>query len=367
MEIEATRAVRPEGRLDAAAGEELVADVTALARSGAPRLRVDLSAVTALDSRGIAALCRARRCAAERGVPLAVEGASGPVADFLAMARFDELLREPSAPSAGAPREGLLERLGAAALGRAASLRASWDLGLETIYWAAVAPLEGRSGWRWDRLAMELERVGTAGAPIVCLIAFLMGLIMAFQAAAQLRQFGADIFCADLVGVAITRELGPLMAAIVVAGRSGSAIAAELGTMVVGQEVDALVSMGIRPAPYLVVPKVLALAIALPCLAALADLVGVLGGFTIGVGVLGLGPGLYLEQTARAVLPLDVLTGLVKACVFGLIVAMVGCRQGLAVEGGAEGVGRATTSSVVQAIVWIIVADGLFTALFFYL
>lgn len=201
---------------------------------------------------------------------------------------------------------------------------------------------------------------------LVSLICFLVGMITALQSAYQLRQMGALSLIANLVGISVTRELAPLLAAIIVAGRFGSAIAAELGTMRVASEVDALEVMGIDPVRFLVVPRLVGLLIAMPCLTVFADLVGILGGFVVAVGLLDLGAGTYVSDTVDALELRDIFNGLVKAVVFAAIIGLVGCRQGLATRGGAEEVGRSTTSAVVRSIVLVIGAD-LFVTTWFYL
>jgi phospholipid/cholesterol/gamma-HCH transport system permease protein len=190
-------------------------------------------------------------------------------------------------------------------------------------------------------------------------------MIMALQSAYQLRAYGALDLVSSLVAVSISRELAPLLAAIIVAGRFGSSIAAELGTMRVSNEIDALEVMGIDPTSFLVVPRLVALLLTLPCLTIFADLIGILGGMFVGVGVLDLGLGAYLEDTVDSLVLQDIYTGLVKSVAFAAIIGLVGCHQGLATRGGAEQVGRATTSAVVRSIVLVIFADLFVTAWFF--
>ena len=191
-------------------------------------------------------------------------------------------------------------------------------------------------------------------------------MIMALQSAYQLRQLGAMDLVAGLVAISITRELAPLLVAIIVAGRFGSAIAAELGTMQVSQEIDALDVMGIDPVSFLVVPRLLALIASLPCLILFADVIGILGGQTVASGILGIGGDRYVALTLDALVLEDIYTGLVKGLAFAGIIGLVGCHQGLSTRGGAEEVGRSTTASVVRSIVLVIAAD-LFVTVLFYL
>jgi phospholipid/cholesterol/gamma-HCH transport system permease protein len=210
-----------------------------------------------------------------------------------------------------------------------------------------------------------MVRIGVESLPIVFLIAGSMGMIVALQAATQLRRVGATIYVADLVGISLTRELGPLMTAIIIAGRSGSAIAAELGTMKVSEEVDALTAIGLDPVEFLALPRIVAMGIMLPCLTVLADVVGIFGGVVVAWVSLGIPVGNYIQQTLRALLLKDIFSGLIKSWVFAGIIAGVGCYQGFRVEGGAEGVGKRTTTSVVESIFLIIAADLAFTLIFY--
>lgn len=237
-------------------------------------------------------------------------------------------------------------------------------MGIEVLWWMFVAPLKGK-GLRWRSAIEQMVRIGYDSVPIVATISFFVGLIMAMQSAYQLQRFGATIFVADLVAVSITRELGPLLTAIIIAGRSGSAIAAEIGTMKVSEEIDALRTMGFNPIKFLVVPRALAMMVVLPCLTILADLVGIFGGYLIGLFSLDIGTIRYYNQTANALVMKDLVTGLIKTEFFAVIIAAIGCYEGFMVEGGAEGVGKSTTASVVASIFLIITADVFFTVLFY--
>ncbi len=232
------------------------------------------------------------------------------------------------------------------------------------LYWLFIAPFRGQR-IRWGSSFVQMVRMGIDSLPIVGTIAFFVGLIIAMQAARQLEQFGATIYVADLVGVSITRELGPLITAILVAGRCGSAITAEIGSMKVAEELDALRTMALNPFGFLVVPRMLAMLIMLPCLTVIADILGMLGGLMLAVTSLNIPFIAYFNESMAAVLLADFLTGLIKSFFFGLIIVLVGAWEGFNVAGGAEGVGRSTTASVVSSIFLIILADLLFTALFY--
>jgi len=198
----------------------------------------------------------------------------------------------------------------------------------------------------------------------VAMICFLMGLILGFQSAVQLHQFGADIFIVDFVGLTICVELGPLMVAMICTGRAGSAFAAEIGTMKVSEEVDALVTMGLDPCRFLTLPKVLALVAAMPLLTVFGDLTGIAGGFVVGMAKLDIPFVAYFARTARVISPWHMAQGLIKSVVFALLVGAVGCLRGLRTEGGAQGVGGATTSAVVTGIFLIVLADTALTMVF---
>ena len=199
------------------------------------------------------------------------------------------------------------------------------------------------------------------------MICFLIGVIIALQASYTLDQFGANRYIADLVAVSALRELAPLMTAILIAGRCGSAITAEIGTMKVNEELDALEVMGVNPVKYLVAPKFLAMVTSVPAVTALAMFIMILGGWTSAVFVVGVEPVVYVEQTVNAVVEKDLVTGMIKSVFFGVAICWVGVYRGFQVSGGAEGVGRETTSSVVTSIFIIIVVDLVFTVLFYYL
>jgi len=217
---------------------------------------------------------------------------------------------------------------------------------------------------RWRDMLYYMDRTGSDAVPIVVMICFLMGLILGFQAAVQMHQFGADIYVADLVGLSIVMELGPLMVAMICTGRAGSSFAAEIGSMKVAEEVDALVTMGLDPNRFLVLPKVLALTAAMPLLTLFGDIAGIAGGFAVGMGQLGLPFVAYYSRTAQVISLWHIGQGLIKSVVFALLVSAVGCQRGLRAEGGAQGVGESTTSSVVSGIFLIVLADAVLTIVF---
>jgi len=218
----------------------------------------------------------------------------------------------------------------------------------------------GRARFRRVDLVEVIYECGAAALPIVTLISFLVGLILAFVGAVQLKQFGAQIYVADLVGIAMAREMGALMTAIIMSGRTGAAFAAQLGTMQVNEEIDALTTFGLSPMDFLVLPRMIALIVMMPLLAIYANLLGLLGGGVVGVGMLGLSVTEYVNETINGVHLGDFTVGLTKAAIFGILVAISGCMRGIQCGRSASSVGLAATSAVVTAIVFIIVTDGIF-------
>ena len=266
-----------------------------------------------------------------------------------------------------APTEDLsrVEEVGEQTLELMDAGRRLLDLIGELTYWLVIAPWRGK-GIKWDRTLEQITKIGIEGIPIVTFLSFLIGAVLALNSASQLRQFGAAIYIANLVGVSMTREMAPLITAIIIAGRSGAAITAELGTMVVSEEIDAMRTMALSPGRFLLLPRVLGLLCAVPCLTMLSNLAGIFGGYWIGVILLGLGSRNYLQQTAQALLISDLVAGMVKSVVFAFLIGLVSCYRGFYVQGGAEGVGTNTTASVVTSIVLCILADAVFTTIFFY-
>jgi len=235
---------------------------------------------------------------------------------------------------------------------------------VDTVRWLCIAPFRGK-GLRWRSAVEHFVEFGVRSVPIVGLICLLIGVIIALQASYTLEQWGANRFIANLVAVSALRELAPLMTAILITGRSGSAIAAEIGTMKVGEEIDALEVMGLNPIKYLVVPKFLAMLVAVPCITLVAMLIMVFGGWVASVFIVGVPSAVYVDQSVDALVQKDLFTGLVKSVFFAVAICWVGVYRGFQVEGGAEGVGRQTTSSVVTSIFLIIIVDLVFTVLFF--
>lgn len=238
---------------------------------------------------------------------------------------------------------------------------------VETVWWTVVAPVR-RKGKLRVRSAVEIfVEFGVNSLPIVGTICFLVGVIIALQSSYSLSKFGANRYIADLVAVGALRELAPLMAAILITGRSGSAITAEIGTMKVGEEIDALEVIGLNPIRFLVVPRFLAMVTAVPAVTLVAMFLMIFGGWASAVTVAGVSSGVYISETLGALAAKDLATGFTKSFFFGLAICWVGVYRGFEVEGGAEGVGRKTTSSVVTSIFLIILIDLVFTVLFYFI
>ena len=260
---------------------------------------------------------------------------------------------------------GLLQKVGERTLSGLAYVGSLAQLGTRALYFGFAHPLKGRP-LHPERAVHQAMAVGVEALPILSLITFFVGGIMALQSAYELQQFGALQAVASAVAIAMTRELGPLMTAILVIGRSGSAFAAEIGTMKVNQEVDALETMALHPVPFLVTPKMLAMLVMLPCLTTWADFMGVLGGLLFGVTSAGFSVASYFRATLDALFLRDVVTGLIKSVMFGAVITAVGCHEGFSTGGGAEQVGRSTTSAVVMSIFMVIVVDLVFTMIFYF-
>jgi phospholipid/cholesterol/gamma-HCH transport system permease protein len=232
---------------------------------------------------------------------------------------------------------------------------------IETLFWMVIPPL------RRKQLFDQIYKIGVSSLPIVFLTAMFTGMVLALQSAYQMQRISAQMYIASLVALSMTRELGPVLTALVVAGRVGAAITAEIGTMKVTEQIDALETLATNPIKYLVVPRFLALTLMLPLLTVYADFIGMLGGYIVGVFKLHISSNMYLDMTTNPLQLKDLYTGLFKSLIFAIIIAIVSCYEGFRTAGGAEGVGRSTTLSVVMSFILIIAADCIFTALFYFI
>jgi phospholipid/cholesterol/gamma-HCH transport system permease protein len=320
----------------------------------------DFCEVHAMDSAGLALLLVVQGYCRARGIVVRHQGGGANVTRFLG---FLDAAAPAVGPAEIHPREHWVARLGGALWENLLDAREMVSFSGSVV--TAMARLfTGARRFRWRETLYYVQMCGANAMPIISLISFLMGLTMAFQAAVQLRQFGANIFVADMLSLAFTRELGPILTAIILAGRSGSAFAAEIGTMKVNEEVDALTVMGFDITEFLVMPKIYALGLAGPLLACLSSWMGLAGGLVVGVIGLDLTVGSFMQEAYDILNLSDVLTGLVKGFAFSVLIAAVGCLRGLQTGQGADSVGRQTTSAVVSGLFLIIFADAIFTVIF---
>ncbi|HOW56940.1 MAG TPA: ABC transporter permease [Smithellaceae bacterium] len=324
---------------------------------------LDFSGITYFDSAAALAVIRVREETPDKKIKFSFVNLNEEIRDIFSVINNKGIARRPT--KAIKPREGILVQIGDTCflLGRD-FINMITFVG-ELIYALSYTIIHPRS-LRSKDVLFYMKRAGVDGLPIVGLISVLMGLIMAFMSFLQLKQIGANIYVPSLVSFAMVKELGPLMTAILVAGRSGSAFAAEIGTMVVNEEVDALKTMGFDPIRFIAVPKVLAAMLVVPLLTLYADLFGVFGGLIVGVTGLDLTFNTYIVQSMKTIKVFDVVTSLIKAAVFAALIAGIGCQRGFQVRSGAQDVGKYTTSAVVSAIFMIVVADSIFAIMLHY-
>lgn len=326
------------------------------------RIRIDLSEVRHIDTGGAWLLQRIMLTLEQRQQSVDIRGLSAEARGLLELVR-DTAMTPESAPHPH--HSGVFEDLGRSSLEHARQgMGLLAFIGEMAGVW--LGQLRRPTRIRWREIAHELGEAGYKALGIVGLLSFLLGVVIAYQGGVQLRQYAASLFVADLVGLSMVRELAPLITAIIVAGRSGSAYTAQIGTMQVTEEVDALRSMGIAPVELLVLPKLLALIIALPLLTVYADIMGCLGGMVMASVQLDVGFSSYIDRLSVAVNVESYLVGIGKAPVFAAIIVTLGCYQGFQVVGSAESVGRRTTLSVVQSIMAVIVIDAAFSVAFSY-
>ena len=353
------------GRIGLAGFNALLSGIKAFfAEYNPDKLTVDFSQVEYFDSSGALFLVQLEDEAAARSVPFTIRNISAQQQQMLSLVDR-KALHAPSLSTRERPLS-LLEQLGNE------TMNVLRDLYEVILFWGELVYEVGSSirhpgKIRWNDVISCMKKVGVDGLPIVALISFLLGLIMAFMSALQLKQFGANIYVASLVAIAMVRELGPIITAIIVAGRSGSAFAAEIGTMKVNEEVDALITMGFNPTRFLAIPKLFAAVFVVPILTGFSNVFAVLGGLVVGLAGLDLTIYTYMNETIDAIDMTDVMSGLSKSIVFAAFIAAIGCQRGFKVSGGAEAVGNATTSAVVSAIFLIIVIDSTFAIIFHYI
>jgi phospholipid/cholesterol/gamma-HCH transport system permease protein len=332
-----------------------------LERSPAPRRVVfETGALGEWDSSLVAFVTEVMELCLARGVAVDPSGLPRGLKRLVELAEAVPEKKDARSASSGA---SLPERVGAATIRYFESI-AGFLAFLGSVTIALGRFFAGRARYRRVDLMVAIQDCGANAFGIVTLISFLVGTILAFMGAVQLEQFGASIYVADLVGIGMSRDMGAMMTAIIMAGRTGAAFAAQLGTMKVTQEIDALTTMGISPMEFLVLPRVIALILMMPLLCFYSDLMGVLGGAAVGSGMLGLSFTTYFRETLHAVTLTDVLGGVFKSSVYGVIIAISGCLRGFQCGNNSSAVGDAATSAVVTGIVFIVVACGAFAMVF---
>ncbi|MDD2338025.1 MAG: MlaE family lipid ABC transporter permease subunit [Geobacteraceae bacterium] len=327
-------------------------------------LTINLAGVNYLDSAGALALLEMDQYSEHAAIPCSYENMSKEIRGILSLIDRSAVMTPP--PPLKKPSDMLLEQVGEASLTVSRDFVSLLTF-LGDMLVALVQSILTPRSVRWRDVLFYVKRAGQDGLPIVALLSFLLGMIIAFMSSLQLKQFGANLYVASLVSFGMVRELGPIITAIIFAGRSGSAFAAEIGTMMVNEEVDALVTMGFNPTRFLALPKVLAAMLVVPLLTLYADLFGILGGMTVGVLGFDLTVFTFTTQTIKSISIFDIISSLFKTVVFAILIAGIGCQRGFRVRGGAEAVGKYTTSAVVAGLFLIIVADSLFAIIFYYI
>jgi phospholipid/cholesterol/gamma-HCH transport system permease protein len=334
-------------------------DLRAQTKDVTGAVQFDLRGVHAADGAVMALIVELRTELATRGVKAELVAANDSVETIVNLYSGHDgiakiVKRKP---------EGTVEQVGRAVVSIREEAKGILDF-FGSMVLAGITLVRHPRAGHWKEVAPLMEKTGADAVPIVILINFLVGFVMAFQSAKQLKMFGANIYVADLVGISLTRELAPLMTAIIVCGRSGAAFAAEIGSMKVNEEVDALRTLGLTPFGWLVVPRIAALILVVPLLTLLADFIGITGGLMVGITDLDLTSQGYIIETLKSVQGLDVVSGLLKSVVFAIAIALISCQQGFAASGGAEGVGKRTTSTVVTSLFALVMIDAIFTVIF---
>ena len=336
--------------------------VAALGPGPAAQVRFDLSELERADTAGVFLLRAAARRFEEEGADVAFEGIAERIRPLFDLVAGNEGRAPPQAPWSN-PLTAAVERLGRTTVSGARELAALVGF-IGEVTLTAV-----RNSWRPRRyrivsLTNQIERAGLNAIPIILLMTFLIGIVIAYQGSVQLRRLGFEILTIDMLAITVLRELGVLLTAIMIAGRSGSAFTAEIGTMKVSEEVAAMQALGLDPVEVLVLPRIIALVIVLPILTVLADVIGLLGGAAMAVVSMNINTTQFMVRLAEAATPAHFMVGLVKAPFFAFIIGIVGCYEGLRVSGGAESVGLMTTRAVVLSIFLVIIADAAFSIMF---
>ena len=351
-------------RLDVSNASPLTKEFNILLRTHKPdNLIIDLDKLNYLDDYGVSVLVGLKKAMGNRRGNFSLANISEQVNEILTMHRFNELGQQPT--SVLKTSQNFFTNLGSSTFNIGSEVRFMLMFLGDTCF-SLLTFLRHPGSLRFNDTVENMKRVGLDALPIVGLISFLLGLIMAFMSSVQLQQFGANIYVASLVSISMTRELGPIMTAIIVAGRSGSSFAAEIGTMKISEEVDALSTMNINPNFFLVLPRMFAAFLVMPVLTLFSDLFAIAGGLLVGVTMLDLTVSGYTNQTINSLTLFDVFWGVFKSGIFALLISWTGCLKGFQVRGGAAGVGKATTSAVVTSIFLIVMSDSLLVVILRY-
>ena len=351
-------------RLDVSNASPLTKEFNTLLRTHKPdSLVIDLDKLIYLDDYGVSVLVGLKKAMGNRRGNFSLANISEQVNEILTMHRFNELGQQPT--SVLKTSQNFFTNLGSSTFNIGSEIRFMLMFLGDTCF-SLLTFLRHPGSLRFSDTVENMKRVGLDALPIVGLISFLLGLIMAFMSSVQLQQFGANIYVASLVSISMTRELGPIMTAIIVAGRSGSSFAAEIGTMKISEEVDALSTMNINPNFFLVLPRMFAAFLVMPVLTLFSDLFAIAGGLLVGVTMLDLTVSGYTNQTINSLTLFDVFWGVFKSGIFAILISWTGCLKGFQVRGGAAGVGKATTSAVVTSIFLIVLSDSLLVVILRY-
>ena len=351
-------------RLDVSNASPLTKEFNTLLRTHKPdSLVIDLDKLIYLDDYGVSVLVGLKKAMGNRRGNFSLANISEQVNEILTMHRFNELGQQPT--SVLKTSQNFFTNLGSSTFNIGSEIGFMLMFLGDTCF-SLLTFLRHPGSLRFNDTVENMKRVGLDALPIVGLISFLLGLIMAFMSSVQLQQFGANIYVASLVSISMTRELGPIMTAIIVAGRSGSSFAAEIGTMKISEEVDALSTMNINPNFFLVLPRMFAAFLVMPVLTLFSDLFAIAGGLLVGVTMLDLTVSGYTNQTINSLTLFDVFWGVFKSGIFAILISWTGCLKGFQVRGGAAGVGKATTSAVVTSIFLIVMSDSLLVVILRY-
>lgn len=336
----------------------LLTQLTSLIQEKASKtLTIDLDSVTAFDDFGALLLFELKHLVEEKGSTFKLDHIGNNTHRILSQVKFDSQQKCIQPPKTKRSIN-ILIRLGEATLAQVFNFRLMIAF-VGTVFLAFLKVISKPKSLRFNDTLTHIENTGVNAIPIVALISFLLGLIIAFMSSLQLQQFGANIYVASLVALAMVSELGPIMTAIIVAGRTGSAFAAEIGTMKISEEVDALFSMGFEPTLFLVIPRMIAAIVVVPILALFFDIFAIFGGLVVGVSILKLSPGAYITHTINALSVGEVVWGLAKSVIFAILVSWIACLRGYQTRGGAAAVGNSATSAVVSSLFLIILFDSI--------